>query len=114
VSRYSKADDIVVDYFADNSWIAMGCISLTDSRYCIGGVEKEDNRVKLNKELAECLIYQAGQGRINMLSSKLMDRLGVFKRRHRDHILTSSSHPAHLFFFLPPTTLSVHLPYVLL
>jgi len=48
-----------------------------------------------------------------MLSSKLMDRLVVFKRRHRAQILSSSSHPAHLFFFLPPTTLSVHLPYAL-
>jgi len=40
----------------------MGCITLTDSRFCIGGVTKKEEKDELDRKLAECMIYQAGQG----------------------------------------------------
>jgi len=82
VDRYSGDNDIVIDFCADNSWTAMACISLKQSRLYIGGVPTEAAKDELTQKLAECIIYQAGQEYVttnmNYLDESITKMVGVY------------------------------------
>jgi len=48
-------------FFAEESWIAMACISLKQSRFYVGATTTEEKKNDLDEKLAECPIYQSGQ-----------------------------------------------------